>query len=159
MKKFTVLEEDDVFVARSLDVEMASEGDTREEAIANLQEALALYYEPTGTGTTHITPADGNIFADLGFTPQEAAALKAKSDRIIAACFALKDHLMAELCAWMAETHLSLAEAAQKLGITTVQIIELYGKDYAQFTIESLINLLLKASKHISVIVSKEMPC
>jgi len=26
--------------------------------------------------TTHITPADGNVFADLGFTPEEAAQLQ-----------------------------------------------------------------------------------
>ena len=32
----------------------------------------------------HITPADGNVFADLGFAPEEAAALKATSQRIIA---------------------------------------------------------------------------
>lgn len=105
-------------------------------------------------GTTHITPADGNIFADLGFLPQEAVALKAESDRIIDARFAIQDHLMAELCAWMADTHLSPAEAAQKLGVTSARIIELHGKDYAQFSIESLINLLLSAGEHLSVTVS-----
>lgn len=36
------------------------------------------------TKLRHMTPADGNIFADLGFDPEEAAALKAESDRIIA---------------------------------------------------------------------------
>lgn len=33
---------------------------------------------------THITPAGGNVFADLGFPPEEAAALLAESDRRIA---------------------------------------------------------------------------
>lgn len=36
------------------------------------------------TKTTHITPANGNIFLDLGFDPDEAAALKAESLHIIA---------------------------------------------------------------------------
>lgn len=31
----------------------------------------------------HITPAGGNVFADLGFPPEEAAALKLESDRQI----------------------------------------------------------------------------
>lgn len=31
--------------------------------------------------TSHITPAGGNVFADLGFPPEEAAALKAESDQ------------------------------------------------------------------------------
>ena len=35
------------------------------------------------TQTAHITPANGNIFADLGFAPEEAAALLARSRQII----------------------------------------------------------------------------
>lgn len=31
----------------------------------------------------HVTPAGGNVFADLGFDPGKAASLKAESDRII----------------------------------------------------------------------------
>jgi predicted RNase H-like HicB family nuclease len=42
---YIVNEEDGVFVARCLDVEVTSEGDTHEEAIANLKEALELYFE------------------------------------------------------------------------------------------------------------------
>ena len=37
----------------------------------------------TSTVITHITPVGGNIFADLGFPPAEAAALLAESDRMI----------------------------------------------------------------------------
>lgn len=43
--RYSVFMEDGVFVARCLNVEMASEGDTREEAVSNLQEALELYFE------------------------------------------------------------------------------------------------------------------
>lgn len=39
----------------------------------------------TSTHTAHITPADGNVFADLGFDPGLAKALQAESQRIIAA--------------------------------------------------------------------------
>jgi len=35
------------------------------------------------TASRHITPADGNVFADLGFEPEEAATLKAESQRRI----------------------------------------------------------------------------
>lgn len=37
-----VYPEDDAFVARCLDVEVASEGDTEEDAVCNLQEAVEL---------------------------------------------------------------------------------------------------------------------
>jgi len=42
---------------------------------------------------THITPVGGNIFADLGFEPKEAAALKAESDRIISERLAINESL------------------------------------------------------------------
>ena len=44
---YVVYQEDDGFVARCLDVNVASEGDTEPEAIDNLREALELYFEDT----------------------------------------------------------------------------------------------------------------
>lgn len=35
------------------------------------------------TKSMHITPVGGNVFADLGFEPEEAASLQAESKRII----------------------------------------------------------------------------
>lgn len=40
-----IIPEDDGYVARCLEVEVASQGDTVEEALANLREALELYFE------------------------------------------------------------------------------------------------------------------
>lgn len=48
------------------------------------------------TKSEHVTPVSGNVFADLGFEPNEAAALKAESQRIIAEKLAIKDALMTE---------------------------------------------------------------
>jgi len=42
---YVTWEEDGAFVAQCLDVDVASEGDTQDEAIANLKEALELYFE------------------------------------------------------------------------------------------------------------------
>lgn len=36
-----------------------------------------------GEGTRDVTPADGNVFLDLGFPPEEAARLKVRSDALI----------------------------------------------------------------------------
>jgi hypothetical protein len=46
------------------------------------------------TECRHITPAGGNIFADLGFEAEEAATLKAESDSIIAEKLTIKESLM-----------------------------------------------------------------
>jgi predicted RNase H-like HicB family nuclease len=42
---FVVFEEDGAFVARCVDLDVATEADTKDEAIANLREALELYFE------------------------------------------------------------------------------------------------------------------
>jgi len=38
--------EGDLWVARCLEVDVASQGETQEEALANLKEALELFFEP-----------------------------------------------------------------------------------------------------------------
>lgn len=40
-----VYQEDDGYVAQCLNVNVASEGDSEEEALANIREALELYFE------------------------------------------------------------------------------------------------------------------
>jgi predicted RNase H-like HicB family nuclease len=42
----TVWREGDWFVSQCLEVDVASQGETEEEALANLREALELYFEP-----------------------------------------------------------------------------------------------------------------
>lgn len=43
--KYEVYPEDGIFVARCLDIDVASDGDTEEEALENLREAIELYFE------------------------------------------------------------------------------------------------------------------
>ncbi len=44
-------------------------------------------------GLKHITPADGNVFLDLGFEPEEAAKLLAETDKQISEKLANKERL------------------------------------------------------------------
>jgi predicted RNase H-like HicB family nuclease len=53
------LERDDlgeVYVARCLAVEVASHGDTQEQALANLREALELYFEDSPVPEVDVNP-------------------------------------------------------------------------------------------------------
>lgn len=43
--KYEVYPEDGIYVARCLDLDVASDGATDEEALANLREAIELYFE------------------------------------------------------------------------------------------------------------------
>lgn len=54
--KYVVFPEDGAFVARCLDVEVTSEGDTKEEAVANLREALELYFEDHEASLAELPP-------------------------------------------------------------------------------------------------------
>ncbi|WP_250290954.1 type II toxin-antitoxin system HicB family antitoxin [Frankia sp. CiP1_Cm_nod1] len=49
-----VYREEDGFVARCLEVEVASDGDTEQEAIANIREALELYFEDGDAVEAHL---------------------------------------------------------------------------------------------------------
>lgn len=48
-----ITHEDDGYVARCLEVEVASQGETFEEALANLREALELYFEDEPVPDVH----------------------------------------------------------------------------------------------------------
>ena len=62
------------------------------------------------TKSMHITPVGGNVFADLGFEPEEAAALKAESQRIISES--------TEVGAGCADVLLTIAEVATRLRVS-----------------------------------------
>jgi predicted RNase H-like HicB family nuclease len=47
---FCVYREEEFFVAQCLNVEVSSFGGTREEAVANLREAVELYFEGESAG-------------------------------------------------------------------------------------------------------------
>jgi predicted RNase H-like HicB family nuclease len=55
-----VFAEDGGYVARCLDVEIATEGYTEEQAVASLREALALYFEDGATELADLPPAQSS---------------------------------------------------------------------------------------------------
>lgn len=107
----------------------------------------------TTTHRTHTTPAGGNVFADLGFPDQEAAALKAQACHIISEKLAIKEALMAELGAWIETNSLKQAEAAEILGITRPRVSDVVNRKAVKFTIDALVDMLARAGKHVRLSV------
>ena len=105
------------------------------------------------TKSMHITPAGGNVFADLGFEPEEAAALQAESKRIISEKLAIKESLMAELAGWIDEKNLKQAEAARILGVTRPRVSDVISKKSIKFTIDALVDMLARTGKHVHLSV------
>lgn len=82
---------------------------------------------------SHVTPAEGNIFRDLDFGPEEAENLKIRSE------------LMIEIRRIVEGRDLTQTEAAQLFGTTQPRISELTRGRIEQFTIDSLVNMLTHA--------------
>ena len=89
--------------------------------------------------SSHVTPAGGNVFADLGFPPDEAANLK------------LRAQLMMELR--VAIAGLPQDKAASLLGVSQPRISHLVHGRIGFFTIDTLVNMLAHAgvSTHVSI--------
>ena len=78
---------------------------------------------------THVTPADGNIFADLGFSRVEATNLKIRSSLMVA----VQDVVD--------RRGLSRAEAAELFDVDQPRIDRLLRGKIDDFTIDSLVML------------------
>lgn len=105
------------------------------------------------TKTMHITPVGGNIFADLGFEPDEAAKLLAETDKVISEKLAIKDSLMTELAGWIEAKKLKQAEAAEILGVTRPRASDVINKKADKFTIDALADMLARTGKHVQLSV------
>ena len=106
-----------------------------------------------GSKSMHTTPVSGNVFEDLGFEPEEAAALKAESQRRIADMLAIKLSLMAELAKWIEAEELTPTEAAALLGVTPARLSDAVNNKSAKFTVDALVDMLGRAGKQVQVSV------
>ena len=107
----------------------------------------------TDTKSSRITPAGGNVFADLGFAPQEARALQARSQRIISERLAIKESLMGELAGWIKAENLKQEEAARILGVTRPRVSDVVNRKAVKFTIDALVDMLARTGKHVQLSV------
>ena len=102
---------------------------------------------------THRTPADGNIFADLGFAPDEAARLLAEADQAIDEKRALKQMLMVEIAGWIDVQNLKQAQAAEILGVARPRVSDVVNQKTLNFTVDSLVDMVLRTGKHVQLFV------
>lgn len=91
--------------------------------------------------SAHVTPADGNVFADLGFPPEEAENLKIRS-RLM--------NELAEIISGMTQVR-----AAKFLGVSQPRISDLARGKIELFTIDALVNMLAHAGVTLRVSVKR----
>jgi len=94
-------------------------------------------------GTTHVTPADGNVFADLGFPPAEAENLLLRSE------------LMTALMRIIARRRLTQTQAAKLFAVTQPRISDLNRDKIDRFTLDALVNMLAHAGVKVRLVIGR----
>ena len=74
------------------------------------------------TKLAHVTETGGNVFLDLGFSPEEAFDLKADLQRQIAEKEAIKKKLMEEIAVWMDEKKAAIGSLWGVMGYAARQL-------------------------------------
>lgn len=101
----------------------------------------------------HITPADANIFAELGFDAAQASALVEDAEKEVMQLLKIKQQLMQEISDWIKENNLKQAEVAAKLNISRPRVSDVVNQKTGKFTIDALITMLGKLGKPVRITV------
>lgn len=109
--------------------------------------------ETIDVASRHITPAGGNVFADLGFSEDEARALHADSQNKIAQTLLLKEQLMTEIGDWIVHQNLRQSDAAKLLQVSRPRVSDVVNKKTEKFTLDSLIQMLSLTGKHVRLVI------
>ncbi len=94
----------------------------------------------------HTTPADGNVFLDIGFDADEAANLLVRTDLMIKIENIIKCRMLKQ------------KDAAKLFGVSQPRISDLLRGQIDAFTIDSLVNMLGKAGMRVGVTVTELPP-
>ena len=86
-----------------------------------------------------IVNSSGNVFIDLGYSPDEAAILQMRAD------------LMADLRKFIKAKRLTQAKAAEILGVRKSRVSDLIRGKWERFSLEMLITLATRAGMHITL--------
>lgn len=105
------------------------------------------------TQIRHVTRPDANLFAELGFSPDEAAQLQTQSQQQINDTRALKAQLMGELSKWIDDNHLKQAQAAEILMVSRPRVSDVVNKKVGKFTIDALVDMLSRIGKPVRLVV------
>ncbi|MDP2862702.1 MAG: helix-turn-helix transcriptional regulator [Desulfobacterales bacterium] len=86
-----------------------------------------------------IVNSSGNVFVDLGYSPDEAAVLQMRAD------------LMADLRKVLKARKLTQARAAEILGISQSRVSDLVRGKWERFSLEMLITLATRVGMNVTL--------
>ena len=86
-----------------------------------------------------VVHSSGNVFIDLGYSPEEAAILQMRAD------------LMADLRKFIKAKRLTQAKAAEILGVSQSRVSDLTRGKWERFSLEMLITLATRAGMQFTL--------
>jgi predicted XRE-type DNA-binding protein len=86
-----------------------------------------------------ITRSSGNVFADLGFPPEEVVVLSMRAE------------VMASLRNLIVKRGWTQAEAARQLGVTQSRISDLVRGRFEKFSLDMLVTLAARAGRSVKL--------
>jgi predicted XRE-type DNA-binding protein len=86
-----------------------------------------------------VVHSSGNVFVDLGYSPDDAAILQMRAD------------LMADLRNFIKAKRLTQAKAAEILGISQSRVSDLIRGKWERFSLEMLITLATRAGMRVTL--------
>ena len=86
-----------------------------------------------------VVHSSGNVFIDLGYSPDEAAILQIRAD------------LMADVRKFIKAKRLTQVKAAEMLGISQSRVSDLIRAKWERFSLEMLITLATRAGMHVTL--------
>lgn len=89
-----------------------------------------------------VIESSGNVFADLGFSPEEATIL------------AMRAELMARIRETIMDKGWTQAEAAAQLGIGQSRVSDLVRGKRDKFSLDMLVALATRAGRHVELALS-----
>lgn len=94
---------------------------------------------PAADADAVVTPSSGNVFADLGFGPGEAAVMGLRAD------------LMARLRVLVQTEGWTQAQAAERFGIAQSRVSDLLRGKWDKFSLDMLIALAARAGRKVEL--------
>ena len=85
------------------------------------------------------TPSSGNVFVDLGFSPEEAALMT------------MRAQLMTDLRGLLSDRGWTQVQAAAALGVSQSRISDLVRGKWQQFSLDMLVTLAVRAGRRVQV--------
>ena len=86
-----------------------------------------------------IVNSSGNVFIDLGYSPDEAAILQIRAD------------LMTDIRKFIKAKRLTQVKAAEMLGVSQSRVSDLNRGKWERFSLEMLITLATRAGMHVTL--------